>query len=220
MKLTNAAAVQSLALPEGKDDKIFFDEDLPGFGVRLRRTGGRTWMVQYGIAGRSRRITLGPVAVLAPPQARAEAKKLLAAVHLGRDPAAERRNAPQQKLEQRIAQKAQSFLSRGFEPACYLYRHYHPSGDLLYVGISLEPLRRQQQHTKEAHWRNMITRILIEPFETREEALAAEEFAIRNEFPKFNTTHNSQRHPIQELARRGDDGHQIIAGTAVGIVRD
>jgi hypothetical protein len=203
MKLTNEATVQSLALPEGKDDKIFFDDDLPGFGVRLRRTGGKVWVVQYHIGYRTRRITLGPVAVLTPVQARAEARKLLAAVQLGRDPAAERRSAPYQNLEQRIVRKAQSFLNRGLEPACYLYRHYHPSGDLLYVGISLEPLRRQERHTKAAPWRNMIARILIEPFETREEALAAEELAIRNEFPKFNAMHNDKRHPIQELARGG-----------------
>ena len=94
------------------------------------------------------------------------------------------------------------FLEQNLEPACYLYRHYHPSGDLLYAGISLEPLRRQETHTKTARWRNMICRIVIEPFATREAALTAEQYAIRTEFPKFNATHNGQRHPIQELARR------------------
>ena len=31
MKLT-AATIARLALPDGIDDKIYFDEDLPGFG--------------------------------------------------------------------------------------------------------------------------------------------------------------------------------------------
>jgi hypothetical protein len=48
----------------------------------------------------------------------------------------------------------------------------------------------------------MISYILIEPFETREAAVAAEEAAIRDEFPKFNTMHNTRRHPFQELARK------------------
>jgi hypothetical protein len=48
----------------------------------------------------------------------------------------------------------------------------------------------------------MICQIVIEPFQTREEALAAEEIAIRTEFPKFNSTHNKRRHPLQELAAR------------------
>jgi hypothetical protein len=45
----------------------------------------------------------------------------------------------------------------------------------------------------------MICHNVIEPFATREEA--AEETAIRSEFPRLNVTHNGQRHPAQELAR-------------------
>jgi hypothetical protein len=157
----------------------------------------------YDLAGEAQRITIGSTAVFDPVAARGEAKRLLAAVKLGRDPAAEKRATPIRDLEQRVARKALSFLDRGVEPACYLYRHFHPNGDLLYVGISLEPLRRQDRHTKTASWRNMICRIVIEPFETREEALAAETAAIRDEFPKFNTTHNRRRHPLQEIIRRG-----------------
>ena len=56
----------------------------------------------------------------------------------------------------------------------------------------------------------MISRIVIEPFATREEALAAEQFAIRTEFPKFNTIHNGHRHPIQEIAKAG--GNEIGGG--------
>jgi hypothetical protein len=205
MKL-DAETIQSLVIPEGRPDKVFWDSKLRGFGIRLRRSDASAWVIQYRFRGRSRRMTLGPVAVLTPGQARMKARKLLAEVHLDRDPLAERKSASQQGLEQRIGRKARAFLDQEFEPACYLYRHYHPNGDLLYVGISLEPLKRQQTHAKGARWRNMITRILIEPFATREEALAAEEAAIRNEFPRFNTTHNDRRHPIQELARTPDIG--------------
>jgi len=35
----------------------------------------------------------------------------------------------------------------------------------------------------------------------REEALEAEERAIREKCPRFNTTHNGQRQPVQELRR-------------------
>ena len=86
------------------------------------------------------------------------------------------------------------------EPACYLYRHYHPSGDLLYVGISLFAVGRQLAH-QSTDWRYEIHQIVIEPFATREEALAAERRAIETEFPKFNGTHNQRRHPVQEIAR-------------------
>jgi hypothetical protein len=100
-----------------------------------------------------------------------------------------------------LAAKACWFLEEDREPECYLYRHYDPSGDLLYVGISLEPLRRQKRHSEQAAWRNMICQIVIEPFATREDALAAEQLAIRTEFPRFNGVHNGHRHPVQELMR-------------------
>lgn len=86
----STTTVRALALPPGAVDKVFFDADLPGFGVRLRRGGSRTWLVQYAIAGKTRRIVLGSVAALDPGKARATAKDLLAAVRLGRDPAAEK----------------------------------------------------------------------------------------------------------------------------------
>jgi hypothetical protein len=39
-------------------------------------------------------------------------------------------------LQDRVASKFASFLKRNIEPAGYLYRHYSPSGDLLYVGLT------------------------------------------------------------------------------------
>ena len=35
------------ALPPGKNEAIIFDEDMPGFGLRLRKAGARTWVYQY-----------------------------------------------------------------------------------------------------------------------------------------------------------------------------
>jgi integrase len=89
MRLT-AATIHTITLPEGIDDKIFFDDDLPGFGLRLRRAGKKTWAVQYAIAGRTRRMSLGSLAVLDLAKARRTAKDILAAVRLGRDPAHEK----------------------------------------------------------------------------------------------------------------------------------
>jgi integrase len=92
MRLT-AAITRALALPPGKLDHVFFDSDLPGFGLRVRATGAKTWMVQYAIAGRTRRIVLGSTAVLDPGKARETAKDLLAKIRLGADPAREKTEA-------------------------------------------------------------------------------------------------------------------------------
>jgi len=95
VKLT-PSTIRSLTLPEGVADRTFFDSDLAGFGVRIRASGSRGYVVQYKFAGRHRRIPLGSITEIDLGKARATAKDLLARVRLGQDPFAE-------KLEARAA---------------------------------------------------------------------------------------------------------------------
>ncbi|MGO9684806.1 MAG: Arm DNA-binding domain-containing protein, partial [Beijerinckiaceae bacterium] len=106
MKLT-ASTIRALALPPGLNDKTFWDEDVPGFGVRIRAGGSHTWVIQYKIGEKHRRLPLGPVAALDPGKARSTAKDLLAKVRLGQDPAGE-------KLErrQKISETFSALLPR------------------------------------------------------------------------------------------------------------
>jgi integrase len=92
MKFTKQA-IAGLALPEGKADAIYFDDTLPGFGVRLRAGGKMVWIAQYRTAGRQRRETLGDVRRIDLDAARTAAKKRFAEVTLGGDPQAERAEA-------------------------------------------------------------------------------------------------------------------------------
>src|SRR5262245_48069711 len=92
MKL-DAKTVAGLALPHGRTDVIHFDSALAGFGFRLRASGNevrKSWIAQYRRAGATRRMLLGSAEVLTADQARAAAKKILAAVALGEDPQAEK----------------------------------------------------------------------------------------------------------------------------------
>ena len=91
----DAKTVADLRRPPGKADTIIFDQDLAGFGLRLRQNGERlrkVWIVQYRPPGtrRTRRVTLGTVEKLAPAQARDAARKILARAALGHDPQGER----------------------------------------------------------------------------------------------------------------------------------
>jgi integrase len=88
-----ASSIKALTLPPGAKDKTFWDDSLGGFGLRLRSTGSASWVVQYDIGGKTKRITLGTPALLAINAARTKAKDLLASVRLGGDPAAEKREA-------------------------------------------------------------------------------------------------------------------------------
>jgi integrase len=89
MKLTKAN-VEKLALPAGVADKIVFDDALPGFGLRQRDGGKRTWIVQYRVGAKQRRVTLGTVETLNADEARKRAKDALSKVHLGHDPQLEK----------------------------------------------------------------------------------------------------------------------------------
>jgi integrase len=87
------ATVVKLKLDEGKSDQIFFDADLKGFGFRVRHDGARlrqSWVVQYRIKGRTRRLRIGDYPTINADQARKKAKTVLANVHLGQDPQSEK----------------------------------------------------------------------------------------------------------------------------------
>jgi integrase len=89
MKLSKAS-VAKICLPDGKSEILIFDDELAGFGVRVRAGGKRTWIAQYRFGAKQRRLTLGTVEALDEPEARKRAKTALSKVHLGQDPQAEK----------------------------------------------------------------------------------------------------------------------------------
>jgi integrase len=89
MKLTQRT-ISTLDVPRGKSERIIFDEDLPGFGLRLRRGGSRTWIFQFKIGAQHRRMALGSASAVTATQARKTANDLHAKVRLGQDPAGEK----------------------------------------------------------------------------------------------------------------------------------
>jgi len=67
-----------------------WDDELPGFGLRLASSGARVFMVRYRIGRRWRRYRIGDARTLDAKKARAAAKHALARVALGQDPSVER----------------------------------------------------------------------------------------------------------------------------------
>jgi integrase len=84
--------VAALVMPAGKTDHFEWDPDLPGFGVRLRRTK-RCWYCQYRVNGKQRREGLGDVRKVTLEAARKIARQRFASVELGVDPRAARDKA-------------------------------------------------------------------------------------------------------------------------------
>jgi integrase len=79
-------AVAALKLPPGKSDALYFDDSVPGLAVRVRAGGKRTWVFQYRIGSKQRRLAIGAAAAFTPHEARKRAALLHAEVRLGRDP--------------------------------------------------------------------------------------------------------------------------------------
>lgn len=92
MRLTVKSS-EGVKLPVGKSDHIVFDEDIPGFGIRLREGGSRTWIYQYRIGSKQRRMVLGSAKSVPLSSARENASKLEAKVKLGGDPAMDKDTA-------------------------------------------------------------------------------------------------------------------------------
>jgi site-specific recombinase XerD len=84
------------------DGELFlWDGDLPGFGCRVKPSGVKTFLVQYRVANRSRRVKLGRWPAMRVEKARTEALRLLAEIGDGGDPATRKR---QERAARDVAQ--------------------------------------------------------------------------------------------------------------------
>ena len=100
------AFVESATCPPGKKDRLIFDRDLPGFGLRVGANGAKTFVVQYSYGGRKRRMPIGAFGVVTPDKARRHAKAILGLAAAGRDPYAERKAEATEARVKELATKA------------------------------------------------------------------------------------------------------------------
>ncbi len=80
--------------PKPGRDVFAWDSEPRGFGVRVKPSGVKTFLIQYrNDEGRTRRLVLGQYGALTPEAARDLARKKLTAVAEGEDPSADRHAA-------------------------------------------------------------------------------------------------------------------------------
>ncbi len=92
MKLEKSG-IDLLACPEGRRDRLFFDDELPGFCLRVTGDGAKVWLLQYRRGTKVHRVGLGRYPEVTPHQARKAASKLRGQVIAGEDPAGDRKAA-------------------------------------------------------------------------------------------------------------------------------
>jgi integrase len=143
MKISQSS-IEKLKLPAGKSESIFFDEDLAGFGVRVRAGGKRTWIVQYRLGSKQRRLTLGSLAAKNEKDARKLARTALSKVHLGHDPQMEKLERRAQAgvtlgsiVEPYLLRAETSLKPRSFlEVKRHLQRHWAPLAEKALANIA------------------------------------------------------------------------------------
>jgi integrase len=83
----NDKTIRTMTCPVGMTERSFWDDEVPGFALRVRASGAKSWMCQYAKHGRTKKVTLGTPDVVTVGAARARAREIMAAVRLGGDPA-------------------------------------------------------------------------------------------------------------------------------------
>src|SRR6476620_846292 len=103
------------ALPTPSRELVYWDETLPGFGVKVTPAGRKVFIVLYrtGGAGSSlRKYTIGPHGRVTLHMARNEAQKVLGARREGRDPAAEKAEARRKLTVDRVEDVVDAFVGQ------------------------------------------------------------------------------------------------------------
>jgi integrase len=107
MKMTARSAAAIKPPVAGQID--YFDEALPGFGLRVSYGGRKAWVLFYRHNRIKRRVTIGPYHSLTLASAREQATLMLREVALGKDPAAA--NAAYRESES-VADLAREYMEK------------------------------------------------------------------------------------------------------------
>ena len=114
-KLTRRAVE---ALKANGADTVYWDGELTGFGVRVRKSGRRNYVLQTRVRGKLRWFTIGQHGRITPDEARVAALEILAQAKMGIDP---RDADAKRKAEPVMTELGRRFLEE------YVPNHCKPS---------------------------------------------------------------------------------------------
>jgi hypothetical protein len=139
-------AIERFKIPAGKSEHIEFDDGMPGFGLRVRagdKRQHRTFIVQYKIGSKHRRMKLGDVSKVTLDDAQKRAKIIFGKVAEGKDPANEKAEARQTashtlgaKIGDYLQAKVATMKPRSYEETKrHLENHWEPLHGLALASI-------------------------------------------------------------------------------------
>ena len=112
------------ALKPNGSDTVYWDGELTGLGLRVRKSGRKIYVVQTRVADRLRWFTIGPHGPFTPEEARAAALVILSSAKKGIDP---RSKTPKPLLDPVITDLSKRFLDEYVPAHCKprTYADYH-----------------------------------------------------------------------------------------------
>ena len=121
MTLT-ATTLSTAQLPAGKSERNLFDDVIPGFGLRVREGASRTFVFQYTLGTKQRRMSLGVATETNVNNVRKIAEKLHARVKLGEDPATTKAQARASAMHtfRFVAEEYLEHHKSGWRPRTYI----------------------------------------------------------------------------------------------------
>jgi integrase len=102
MKFTQRAVDGVVA---DRSEKFFWDDSLPGFGIRIKPSGAKTYLIQYRRGARQRRYAIGACGTFRLEEARERARRLLVSIRDGGDPSGDRKQKRQAPTVQALAER-------------------------------------------------------------------------------------------------------------------
>ncbi len=123
--------IAGLKMP-GHGNKVYYDTDVPGFGVRVTATGAKSFVFNYRTrTGRERRMTIAPCNALSITDAREEAKRLRGEVALGGDPLGDKKALRSAPTVKDLANEFREFHLPRLRPATRRAYEAHLVNDIL-----------------------------------------------------------------------------------------
>jgi integrase len=103
-------AVEALQ-PDEKGDRVYYDDKIRGFGVRVTKAGVKSYILNYHANKCERRFTIGRCDEMAAVLARSQADKLRLQIANGADPQAEKKAEKETKKKEQEIARAEKTLA-------------------------------------------------------------------------------------------------------------
>ncbi|MEQ8441479.1 MAG: site-specific integrase [Alphaproteobacteria bacterium] len=98
--------VRGFTAAAGKD-QFYWDSEIVGFGVRVKPSGVKSFLVQYRVGTRTRRYTIGQFGRVTVEEARKQARILFGRIAQGEDPSADRQT---QRAAKTVSEMCDAYL--------------------------------------------------------------------------------------------------------------